>query len=246
VKNIVKISGLIFIIISNLIINSCEKYKISIPISPPLFNSYLTYGTLTDVDNNTYKTIRIGTQIWMAENLKTAKYNDGSSIPLVIDNSAWANLITSGYCWFDNDEATYRNVYGALYNWYTVKTGKLCPTGWHVPVQGEWMTLAAYINDYGGKLKEVGIVHWDSPNMGATNESGFTALPSGFRSYDGVYYSIRQAGFWWSATECTGCYAFPEWIFIDAFDLSLGAGSSGYGNQHDNMLYGYSIRCIKN
>jgi len=226
--------------------NSCEKDKTLIPVSEILFNSNLTYGTLTDVDNNTYKTITIGTQIWMAENLRTTKYNDNSSIQLVIDDSAWANLKTPGYCWFNNDEENHRYVYGALYNWYSVNTGNLCPKGWHIPFKGEWITLAAFLNDNGGKLKETGIIHWDSPNTGATNESGFTALPGGFRSRKGIFFSFRQAGFWWSASECTECYALPEWEFLDANDFSLGAESSGYGDQHDNMLYGYSVRCIKN
>jgi uncharacterized protein (TIGR02145 family) len=237
VKNIAKISGLIFILlIQHLIINSCEKNN----------TSQLAYGILIDIDDNMYKTITIGTQTWTAENLETTKFNDGTDIQLVIDNTKWSNLITPGYCWYNNDKVTHKKVYGALYNWYTVNTGKICPTGWHVPVKDEWMTLMAYINDNGGKLKERGTTHWVYPNTGATNESGFTALPGGFRYRDGVYYSIRQAGFWWSASECSECDEFPEWNFIDAWNISLGASSYGYGNQHDNMLWGYSIRCIKN
>lgn len=228
------------------ILHSCEKDRTTTPIVEILFNPNLTYGKLADVDGNTYKTISIGTQIWMAENLKTTKYNDKSSIPLVTDNSAWANLTTSGYCWFNNDETTHKNVYGALFNWYSINTRKLCPSGWHVPVKREWMILAAYINENGGKLKETGVTHWFDPNAGATNESGFTALPGGFRSREGAFFSIKQAGFWWSASECTECDAFPEWNFIDAEDFSLGAESYGYGNQHDNMSFGYSVRCIKN
>jgi uncharacterized protein (TIGR02145 family) len=244
-RRIFKISGLSTIVIIKLLTTSCEKYKIVIPIEPPSFNPSLTYGKLIDVDSNEYKTINIGTQVWMAENLRSTKYIDSSNIPLVLNNSVWTNLTTSGFCWYNNDEATYKNVFGALYNGYAVKTGKLCPSGWHVPLKNEWMILAAFVDDNGGKLKEVGFAHWDNPNRGATNESGFTALGGGFRSSGGIFYSFRQAGFWWSATECTECIELSDWIFIDYWDFSLGAWSSGYGYQHDNMLYGYSIRCIK-
>jgi uncharacterized protein (TIGR02145 family) len=198
-----------------------------------------------DVDGNVYKTVKIGDQTWMVENLKTTRYNDSSSIQSVTDNSAWANLNTPAYCWYSNDETGNRTTYGALYNWYAVNSDKLCPAGWHVPLNDEWKALATYVNDDGGKLKEAGITHWYNPNVGATNTSGFTALMGGFRSREGVYYSNRQAGFWWSATECNECDAFPEWNFSDAWAFSLGARSSGYGNQHNNKLYGYSIRCLK-
>jgi len=135
-----------------------------------IFNPSLTYGEVSDIDGNYYKTIQIGSQIWMAENLKTTRYNDGSNIPLVTDNTAWSNLTTPGYCWYNNDAATYKNVYGALYNWYAVNTGKLCPSGWHVPSEYEWTLLVNYLGGVyaaGGKLKETGTTHWYSPNAGA-------------------------------------------------------------------------------
>ena len=120
-------------------------------------------GNVTDDDGNVYHSVTIGTQVWMVENLKTTKYNDGTSIPLVTDATDWHNLLTPGYCWNNNDEATYKATYGALYNWYTVNTGNLCPTGWHVPGDAEWTTLTTYLGGEdvaGGKLKEVGITHW--------------------------------------------------------------------------------------
>jgi uncharacterized protein (TIGR02145 family) len=200
---------------------------------------------LTDIEGNTYKTVQIGTQTWMAENLKSIKYNDNSIIPWVAGNSEWTSLTTPGYCWYNNSENANKNMYGALYNWYVVNTGKICPTGWHVPTKEEWMKLATYINDNGGKLKETGMVHWHFPNEGATNSSGFTALPGGFRSPNGVFFSIREAGFWWSHSVCIECDAFPEWHFNDAWNFSLGARTMGYGNQHDNKSYGFSIRCLK-
>ncbi|MDZ7633244.1 MAG: fibrobacter succinogenes major paralogous domain-containing protein [Bacteroidales bacterium] len=140
--------------------------------------------TVTDSDGNVYKTLVIGTQIWLAENLKTTKFNDGSQIPFVSEETSWvATLTTPGYCYYDNNTAN-KSVYGGLYNWYAVETGKLCPKGWHVPSDAEWTTIT---NLFGGEsvagnaLKEKGTAHWTSPNDGATNESGFTALPGGNR-----------------------------------------------------------------
>ena len=202
-------------------------------------------ATVTDIDGNVYQTVKIGSQVWMAENLKTTKYSDNSGIPLITGNSEWAELTTPGYCWYNNNAGANKNTYGALYNWHVVNTGKLCPAGWHVPALEEWEALTAYINDNGGKLKEAGMAHWHYLNEGATNSSGFTGLPGGFRAPDGVFYSIREAGFWWSSSACTECDAFPEWHFNDAWDFSLGAHTMGYGNQHDNKSYGFSIRCLK-
>jgi uncharacterized protein (TIGR02145 family) len=204
--------------------------------------------SVKDCDGNVYKTVKIGTQIWLAENLKTTRYNDSTDIPLVIDDTIWAGLTTPAYCWYNNNLAN-KSVYGALYNWYSVNTNKLCPIGWHVPVKDEWMTIAAYVNDDGGRLKEVGIIKWHNPkynpNAGATNESGFTALLGGFRSRYGIYFNDRQAGFWWSSTEFIESDTFSEWNFNDAMVFSLGTKSSGYGILHNNKLYGYSIRCLK-
>ena len=115
------------------------------PTDPIIFNPNLTYGSVLDVDGNTYKTIQIGTQLWMAENLKTTKFNDGTLIPEVRGSSEWNNLTKPAYCWYDNDSATYRAAYGALYNWYTVNTTKLCPSGWHAPTDTEWNTLLIYL-----------------------------------------------------------------------------------------------------
>ncbi len=134
--------------------------------------------TISDADGNTYATVAIGTQVWMKENLKSTKYNDGTSISLVTVASDWTALRTHGYCWYDNN-VSYQNIYGALYNWYTVNSGKLCPSGWHVPTDNEWTTLINYLGGAsiaGSKLKEAGTVHWVSPNI-ATNVSGFAGSP---------------------------------------------------------------------
>ena len=164
--------------------------------------------TVKDINGNVYKTVTIGTQTWMAENLKTTMYTDGTAIPFVADNIAWINhdsvaIITPAYYWYSND-STYKNVYGALYNWYVLKTNKLCPTGWHVPNDAEWQILTDYLGGEsvaGGKLKETGYTHWTTPNYGATNETGFNALPGGTRFMDGIFMLINEGGNWWSSSE---------------------------------------------
>ena len=196
--------------------------------------------TFTDADGNVYHTVTIGTQTWTVENLKTTKYNDGTSIPLVTVNTAWGNLATPGYCWYNNDAATYKTTYGALYNWYTVNTGKLAPAGWHVPTDAEWNTLSKYLggdNVSGGKLKEAGITHWWSPNTGATNETGFSALPGGTHSYyDGHFYSIGSTGLWWSVTESSA---------LGAGSRSLFSSDSTFGSFSNDKRFGFSVRLVR-
>ena len=182
------------------------------------FSDVLTFTTyksnaIQDFDENYYNIVTIGSQTWMAENLKATSYTDGIEIPPVTDNSAWNNLTTPGYCWYNNDKASFGNTYGALYNWYVVDAasngGKnVCPNGWHVPTDVEWSTLASFVDPTltvsGGMLKEAGTTHWESPNTGATNESGFTALPGGFRDNNGRFSNdgkIGNIGYWWTSTE---------------------------------------------
>ncbi|MBA7527477.1 hypothetical protein ES705_19653 [subsurface metagenome] len=175
----------------------------------------------------------------MAENLKTTKYNDGTAIPLVTNSTEWDNLTTPGYCWYNNDEASYKNTYGALYNWYTVNTGKLCPTGWHVPTDSEWTILTDYLGGYsvaGGKLKETGTTHWNSPNTGATNESGFTALPGGYRTNSGAFNNVGSNGNWWSSTESSSTYAWHR---------SMNYSSSNVYRDYSGKSYGFSVRCVR-
>ena len=148
-------------------------------------NASSNCGIVTDSDGNLYNTVTIGTQCWLTENLKTTRYNDGSQIPKVSDPLAWSNLITPAYCWYNNDSSSYMAAYGAMYNWYTVATGKLCPDGWHVPTDGDWTKLTDYLcgnSMSSAKLKEAGNMHWNNPNGESTNTSGFTALPGGYRS----------------------------------------------------------------
>ena len=197
-------------------------------------------AAVTDMDGNIYHTVSIGSQVWMVENLKTTKYRDGSNVPLVSNDIEWMRLTTPGYCWFDNDPATYKGTYGALYNWHAVNTGKLCPTGWHIPSDAEWMTLMNYLGGMsvaGGKLKETGTAHWDSPNTGATNETGFTALAGGCRGIDGYFILIEQRGAWWSVTELNLWSSMS--INIDYNDNKM--KDIAYGKTN-----GMSARCLMN
>jgi uncharacterized protein (TIGR02145 family) len=197
-------------------------------------------GTVTDIDGNIYNTITIDTKLWMAENLKTIKYNDGTAIPLVTDGAAWVALTTPGYCWYNNNAVTYKATYGALYNWYTVNTGKLCPTGWHVPTDTEWTTLTTYLGGVsvaGGKMKETGTSHWLSPNTGATNESGYTALAGGYRYFNnGLFHEVGESGQWWSSSVYSSTTA---WYLFMGYNYSYTCRLSN-PNQ-----YGFSVRCLK-
>jgi len=198
---------------------------------------------VTDLDGNSYSGVEIGTQVWTGENLKTTRYNNKTSIPLVTDNTAWSNLTTPGYCYYNNDIANY-DTYGALYNWYTVNTGLLCPDGWHVPTDAEWITLVNYLGGQlvaGGKLKEAGTDHWTSPNTAATDESGFSALPGGYRVNTGSFSNngndIGLKGLWWSATEDSPGVARNRIMYYD--------NAYAYIN-YSVKTYGSSIRCLKN
>ena len=147
-----------------------------------------TTAGLEDIEGNVYSVVQIGTQLWMSENLKTMKYNDDTDIPLEIDNIAWVGLTTGAYCWYQNDEAANKDIYGALYNWYAVETGNLCPDGWHIPTDAEWSALGSFLGGNsiaGGKMKATGTEYWSAPNTDATNESGFAGLPGGNREGSG-------------------------------------------------------------
>jgi uncharacterized protein (TIGR02145 family) len=158
--------------------------------------------------------IIIDSQIWTSKNLDVSTYRDGTAIPRVVDGATWAALTTGAYCYYNNDSTTYAAIYGKLYNWYAVAgihdndpntaNKTLAPEGWHVPTDSEWTMLTSYLGGEsvaGGKMKEVGVSHWVSPNTGATNESGFSGLPGGYRNYDGIFNSNRNNGFWWSSSE---------------------------------------------
>jgi uncharacterized protein (TIGR02145 family) len=213
------------------------------------FSSAGPTGTITDTDGNIYTTIQLNDQVWMAENLKTIKYNDGTPIP------RWSASSTPGYCWYFGDTIAHKNTYGGLYNWFAVSTGKLCPAGWHVPSDAEWTALSNYLttNGYGFKGIAGGIAKslastsgWaKSENAGAVgndqlsnNASGFTALPGGYRLYNGTFYFIGYYGYWWSSTESDpGINAWFRYMFYDVSSVYRNSGSE---------LNAFSIRCLKN
>ena len=204
----------------------------------PTLEGNITYGSITDIDGNTYKTVTIGTQTWMAENLKVTKYNDGIAIPNVTDDTAWSELTTGALCDYDNTPSN-SETYGKLYNWHAVNTEKLCPTGWHVPSDAEWTVLTDYLGGEsvaGGKLKETGTTHWASPNTGATNETGFTALPGGSRSSNGTFYDIGSNGLWWSATVYGASNAWYLYVSSNNSTVRINNISKGYG---------FSVRCVR-
>ena len=196
--------------------------------------------TVTDIDGNVYQTVTIGSQVWMADNLATTRFNDGTSIPQVKNDTAWGSLLTPAYCWYFNDGVTYKYSYGALYNWYAVNTGKLAPAGWHVPTDDEWTILFTYMGGdsiAGGKMKSMSSL-WHTPNTGATNSSGFSAAPGGYRnSYDGSFYLYTMFGVWWSSTE----------IYDNASSYhTLGYNSTKVTHGMNMQSTGYSVRCVKN
>jgi len=204
-----------------------------------------------DADGNVYTSVTIGTQVWIVENLKTTKYNDTTAIPRVNDNTAWVNLSTPGYCWYNNDISN-KDGYGALYNWYAVNTGKLCPTGWHVPSDEDWKIMERnlgmnnsdadatgwrYSGLVGGKLKESGTMHWMMPSVGATNTSGFSSRPGGDRESDLGFVNFGNYCYFWLSTEDGNSRA---WF------RRLNNDNAGVHRSSSRDAVGYSVRCLKN
>jgi uncharacterized protein (TIGR02145 family) len=218
-------------------IASCKKDKES--------QSIIVEDRVTDIDGNVYKTVKIGDQWWMAENLKTTKYRNGDPIPHVTNNNDWTDLSTPAYCSYNNDNTTYGSVYGLLYNWYALDPASngnknICPEGWHIPTDEELTTLINNLGGAiiaGGKLKEAGTSHWSIPNTGATNTSGFTALPAGFRSYvDGSFQYVGVFSHWWTSTQTSETQAWN----LGLFNIDASANHSA-----SEKKLGFSIRCVK-
>jgi len=201
-------------------------------------------NTVKDIDGNKYKTIEIGTQVWMAENLKTTLYNDGTSIVQVKKYKDWEAIGTPAFCWYNND-STNKEVYGALYNWHAVNTIKLCPKGWHVPTDEEWKALLAFLGDDGNAglaLKEAGNTHWRRPNTDANNSSGFTALPGGYRDYQGPFNLLRADGFWWTSSESTWYSAGGTPSL--AFYRNLRYDDKNLVRSASPKTFGFCVRCL--
>lgn len=200
---------------------------------------------VTDIDGNNYRTVILNNQEWMAENLRSSKYANGDIIPNVTDNSEWENLSTGAWSYYNND-SQFNIVYGKLYNWIGVDDSRnVCPSGWHVASDVEWTALENYLGGTdiaGGKLKEVGTSHWLSPNIDATNESGLTIRPGGYRFANGQFTAIGMDGNFWTSTEFDN-FGSP---FIWARSLSHQLGSSFRGNEpKSNSQIGFAVRCIK-
>jgi uncharacterized protein (TIGR02145 family) len=221
-------------------IASCNKNSTPAPAPVPT-------PPLTDIDGNVYSTVKIGTQIWMQQNLNTSRYRNGDLIPKVTDSAAWVTLTTGAYCYYNNDSATYAATYGKLYNWYAVNDSRgLAPAGWHVPSDAEWTTLVTYAisikpsGDVGGKLKAPGTAYWASPNSFATNSSGFTGLPAGQRYDDNVFFGIHTHAYFLSSSENNTNEAWGRVLFFSPI-----GGFGTYGLSSPIKRNGLSVRCIK-
>jgi len=243
-KIIIYIRLLIFTLSISILSIGCKK-KDELVTAPIMFNPLITYGSMTDQDGNTYKTVTIGTQVWMAENLRTTKYQNNDPIQNVTDTINWRKLTTGAYCSYENDNRNI-NAYGLLYNCYAVNDSRnLAPSGWHIATDAEWNILTTFLGGEsiaGGKLKEIGTKHWSDPNSEATNEYGFTALPGGFRgnlSFAGVKMGNHDWykglwGIWWSPETSISEYGKYKLIWFSSVTSS--------NLKKEN---GASVRCVK-
>jgi uncharacterized protein (TIGR02145 family) len=205
------------------------------------FTSNLCAQTVTDADGNIYSTVTIGNQVWMGENLRTTKFSNNDPIAMVLDSAQWPVQAAAAYCYYNND-SSFVNPYGNLYNWYTVNDARnVCPTGYHVPTAAEWADMVSFLGGEtvaGGKLKEQGFSHWLSPNTGADNSSNFTALPSGWRANNnGVYENLGYMCYLWASTLQTA---------DDADIILLGHDSPACYASNSVKLTGLPIRCLQN
>ncbi len=212
--------------------------------TPNIHNSALSYGSMNDQEGNSYKTIVIGAQEWMAENLNTSIYRNGDSIITQLDAATWQTT-TTGASSIYNDDSNYVCPYGRLYNWYAcVDPRQLCPAGWHVPSYNDWSELTAYLggeSDAGGKMKTTGIISaetglWYFPNTGASNSSGFSGVPGGYRLLGGQFGSLSGNGCWWSSTSYDNTSA---WFWL------LNHGNSNAHRDGNVKQNGFSVRCLR-
>lgn len=196
-------------------------------------------GLVTDIDGNIYHTVRIGTQVWLMENLTVTRYRNGDSIPNVTDGPTWGGLLTGAYCNYSNDPNN-ASIYGRLYNWFAVDDPRgIAPEGWHVPSEAEWDILVNYLGGAsvaGGAMKEAGTSHWNSPNSGATNSSGFTALPGGYRGIGNNFGGMGNEATFWSSTEHST---------DNAWNRSLYYGNAQVDRSTNGKQHGFSVRCVR-
>jgi uncharacterized protein (TIGR02145 family) len=217
-------ASLILIVV--VLVVSCKQKEIEPTPTAPV----------TDIDGNEYATIQIGTQVWMAENLRTSKYCNGDPIPNVTDPMQWSNLTTDAWSHYNN-ESQYDNPYGKLYTWHAVADSRnICPCGWHVPTDAEWTVLTEYLGDGAGdKMKSTGSQYWTGPNSDANNSSGFSGLPGGLRTSGGAFNYVSQAGFWWSSTEDN----------TQAWYRSLDYDLDEVTRDDADKSAGHSVRCLR-
>ena len=215
------------------------------------------YGLIKDIDGNKYRTVIIGNQTWMAEDLRTTRYNDGA--PLLYpghDNEMWSTFMRGAYAWYDNDKNN-KHIYGALYNWYAANSGKLCPAGWHIPSDEEWTELEEHIatirsDDIGNMLKSCRQKEsplngdcntYDHPRWRAhdkhygTDDFGYAGLPTGVRSSTGEYHALGRYGTWWTSTESS-----PENAWSRGLDYKFGVLSRTHRYK---KFFGFAVRCVK-
>lgn len=196
--------------------------------------------TVTDIDGNVYRTVTIGKQVWMAENLKVTHYRDGTLIPNVYDNDRWPHAKNGAYCMVDNDSTEYKDTYGLLYNFYAVNNSRgLSPEGMHVPTAIEWRKLIEYLggNDVaGGKMKDISSNLWKIPTPGSSNESGFSGLPAGGRGRLGSAGDVGYYATWWSSTSYDSIYAWHWGLYSDKNNIRFNPG---------HKASGFSVRCVK-
>ena len=243
---------IIYTFLSVTMFTACKKESSNSSTTPTNGSSttIAKYGNgVTDVEGNKYKTVIIGTQEWMGENLKVSKYSDGTEISNVIDNTQWANNTTGAWAYYNNDAAN-NTKYGKLYNWYAVSkttngNKNICPTGWHVPTDAEWTVLTDYLGGAsvaGGKMKEEGTTNWISTNKNGTNTSLLTGVPGGFRGGDGNYYVMGRSAYWWSSTDD---FSIPIPNTYRAWAQILYNDSGNADRAFFELERGMSVRCIK-
>lgn len=197
-------------------------------------------ATVTDIDGNIYQTVKIGSQLWMADNLRVTHYRDGSVIPNITDNGAWSGLTSGARCYYNNDSASHDAVYGVLYNGYAITDSRnMAPEGWHVATSDDWDELKTALGgtaEIGGKLKEEGTTHWITPNTGATNETHFGALPGGLRNETGTYSNLASSGYWWAPDEGTGDNLWIRSLYCNELKIFTYSFSKKKA---------FSVRCVK-
>ena len=226
------------VLLSQLLIMSCDKED-NDSGGKDNESQQSIHDTITDVDNNQYPTIKIGDQVWMDENLKVTQYNDSTPIEHIgTSASDWENTTSGAYCWYENDQSN-KELYGALYNWYAVKTGKLCPQGWHVPTKEEWQTLLDFVSSEGYQGNEAEVLKaeslWIDGGKGS-DEFLFGALPGGTRSRYGNFSSSDWSGHWWTSTEYDSGLAWQ-------YDMS--SYEPEVMKSYFHKTVGFSVRCVK-